>query len=85
MGHTYGHVKHLVEGMKQKLIPMYSREPFELVASYPSRSRFPRGFLWDEGFHLLLICQWSNSICIEVFRTWFDTISEIADGEIMHE
>ena len=64
---------------------VFSREPFELLASYPSRSRYPRGFLWDEGFHLLLICQWSDSLCVEIFRTWFDTISEQVEGEIMRE
>ena len=55
----------------------------ELLASYPSRPRYARGFLWDEGFHLNLICQWSEHFCIEIVESWI--LSEDMDGWIPPE
>ncbi|KAK5654811.1 hypothetical protein OQA88_6847 [Cercophora sp. LCS_1] len=57
--------------------------PYELFTSIPSRPFFPRGFLWDEGFHLLPIVDWDIDLAMEVVKSWFNLIDE--DGWIARE
>lgn len=57
--------------------------PAELFTSIPSRPFFPRGFLWDEGFHLIPVADWDMDLTLEIVRSWFNLIDE--DGWIARE
>lgn len=46
-----------------------------LFSATPSRRSFPRGFLWDEGFHQMLIQRWDPELSKSMLRTWLDTMS----------
>ncbi|GAA5904067.1 hypothetical protein JCM6882_003816 [Rhodosporidiobolus microsporus] len=58
-------------------------EPRELFTATPSRSFFPRGFYWDEGFHLALVGAWDNDLALEIFKSWMSLVDE--DGWIGRE
>eukprot|EP00850_Spirogloea_muscicola_P022011 SM000272S10278 [mRNA] locus=s272:104617:110725:- [translate_table: standard] len=49
--------------------------PAPLYTAVPSRSFFPRGFLWDEGFHQLLIRKWDKGIHHDVVAHWLDLMN----------
>ncbi|KAF9514510.1 glycoside hydrolase family 63 protein [Hydnum rufescens UP504] len=58
-------------------------EPRGLLTATPSRSFFPRGFYWDEGFHLLIVGAWDNDLSLEILKEWIDLIDE--DGWVGRE
>ncbi|KAK7746002.1 Processing alpha glucosidase I [Cytospora paraplurivora] len=50
--------------------------PTSLLSFTPSRPSFPRGFLWDEGFHLLPVMEWDLDLAVSVFRSWLDQMDK---------
>ena len=45
-----------------------------LFTATPCRSYFARGFLWDEGFHQIIISKWDLELSLEMVNSWFDTM-----------
>ena len=54
-----------------------------LFTAVPARAFFPRGFLWDEGFHQLIVARWSRPIARDVLAHWADAVT--ASGWIPRE
>lgn len=63
-------------------------EPRQLFTATPSRPFFPRGFYWDEGFHLLVIGAFDNDLSLSILQDWLGLIDEegwIAREQILGE
>lgn len=71
IGYFYGSSR--VQSVHTKEPVPYWRAP--LYTAVPSRSFFPRGFLWDEGFHGLLISTWDLDIQLDILNHWFDLMN----------
>lgn len=71
VGYFYG--SSLVQSHHNKEPVEYWQAP--LFTAVPSRPFFPRGFLWDEGFHNLLISRWDEELSKEIIGHWLDLMN----------
>lgn len=46
-----------------------------LLTAVPSRSQFPRGFLWDDGFHGLMLGCWNVELQLHILGHWMDLLN----------
>lgn len=75
MGYFYGPIR-IMDQTDPTGKKWFYDQPAGLFTCTPSRPYFPRGFLWDEGFHSQLTCQWSKMICMDIISHWFNSIKE---------
>ncbi|CAH0477941.1 unnamed protein product [Peronospora belbahrii] len=54
-----------------------------LLTAVPSRSFFPRGFMWDEGFHQIGVSTFDDRLTRDVIAHWLSLMEE--DGYIARE
>ncbi|GIL64528.1 hypothetical protein Vafri_18422 [Volvox africanus] len=72
VGYFYGSSLVRVGGPDAKPQPYW---PAPLFTAVPSRSFFPRGFLWDEGFHQLLVQIWDPQLSRDIIAHWLDLMN----------
>ena len=48
----------------------------ELFSAVPSRSSSPRGLLWNEGFHLLVVLEWDLDMAMDIVQSWLSLMDE---------
>lgn len=71
MGYFYG--QSVVQSVYNEYPLLYPEGA--LFTAVPSRSFFPRGFLWDEGFHQLLLSKWDPQVTREAIAHWIDLMN----------
>ena len=79
LGYFYGSTS--VAGPDGREVSRTSAAP--LMSVVPSRPFFPRGFLWDDGFHQLLVGAWKPAIANDVLAHWLALMH--SDGWIPRE
>jgi mannosyl-oligosaccharide glucosidase len=70
IGFFHGHNRIALPNLPGQQQPQWglSAEAHSLFTATPSRSFFPRGFMWDEGFHQLIISNWDKDMRFDFFR-----------------
>ncbi|CAA7057827.1 unnamed protein product [Microthlaspi erraticum] len=76
IGYFHGHSKVHDHNSSEETNPLvWPYWPAELYTAVPCRPKFPWGFLWDEGFHQMLIWRWDFRITLEIVGHWLDLMN----------
>lgn len=78
--YSKGEIANAMHRTAMKEAPITTTKKKSLVSHTPSRPFFPRGFLWDEGFHLLPIIEWDLGLAVSMLKKWLNLMDD--DGWI---
>lgn len=65
-------IQAVIKPGETKPTSLIKTSPGELLTGVPSRSFFPRGFFWDEGFQQILVLYWNSSLSLDVITSWMN-------------
>ncbi|KAL0241510.1 hypothetical protein GEMRC1_006745 [Eukaryota sp. GEM-RC1] len=82
LGYWYGHST-VSQRTRKGSTSLYTTPDHSHFGFSPSRSSFPRGFVWDDGFHLMVAIKFDPMIAIEVLDSWVSLIDD--DGWLARE
>ncbi|KAL0207634.1 hypothetical protein P9112_012262 [Eukaryota sp. TZLM1-RC] len=74
-GYWYGHST-VSERTKKGSTSLYATPDAEHFSFTPSRTFFPRSFLWDDGFHLMVVAKYEPLLAADVINSWISLIDE---------
>ena len=79
-----GGMSYMYGPIKTASNPSIYTSPKSLFTMTPCRRGFARGFLWDEGFHNMILAQFDTQLSMKILGQWLDTVFE-ATGWIPRE
>ena len=75
IGYFYGSIKINEDNSESEEINNEIMKEKGLFTATPCRSFFARGFLWDEGFHNIIISKWNIKLSMDIINSWLNTMS----------
>ena len=77
IGYFYGSAMERIGNKTQET------KPYGMFSDTPCKAMFPRAFLWDSGFHHLIISRWDDHLSLEILENWYNSMN--TEGWIARE
>lgn len=76
LSNLLGGLSYMYGPIRTSTNPSQYKDSKPLFTMTPCRKGFPRGFLWDEGFHNMIISQFDEKLSLSIITHWLNTVFE---------